>query len=102
MIPTNKVREIISRHKLLEKELSSDKIDKKNFAKISKEYSDLNEILTNAEQYLSFEEIERDLNKIINDNASDREMIELAKLELDELHQKKKFNEKKLNLILFP
>ena len=91
MIPTNKVREIISRHKLLEKELSSDKIDKKNFAKISKEYSDLNEILTNAEQYLSFEEIERDLNKIINDNASDREMIELAKLELDELHQKKKF-----------
>ena len=102
MIPTNKVREIISRHKLLEKELSSDKIDKKNFAKISKEYSDLNEILTNAEQYLSFEEIERDLNKIINDNASDREMIELAKLELDELHQKKKFNEKKLKLFLLP
>ena len=99
MIPTNKVREIISRHKLLEKELSSDKIDKKNFAKISKEYSDLNEILTNAEQYLSFEEIERDLNKIINDNASDREMIELAKLELDELHQKNLM--KKIKIVYF-
>ena len=29
MIPVDKVREIISKHKLLEKELSSDKIDKK-------------------------------------------------------------------------
>ena len=45
MIPTEKVREIISRHKTLEKELSSDQIDKKKFAKISKEYSDLNEII---------------------------------------------------------
>ena len=45
MIPVDKVREIISKHKLLEKELSSDKVDKKKFAKISKEYSDLNEIL---------------------------------------------------------
>ena len=55
MIPVDKVREIISRHELLESELSSDKIDKKNFAKISKEYSDLNEILINAKQYLSFD-----------------------------------------------
>ena len=45
MIPVDKVREIISKHKLLEKELSSDKVDKKKFAKISKEYSNLNEIL---------------------------------------------------------
>ena len=51
MIPIDKVREIISKHRLLEKELSSDKVDKKNYAKISKEYSDLNEILINAQQY---------------------------------------------------
>ena len=63
MIPIDKVREIISRHKLLEKELSSNKIDKKNFAKLSKEYSDLNEILINAKQYLSFDKTEKDLKK---------------------------------------
>ena len=33
MIPIDKVRDIISKHKLLEKELSSNEIDKKNFAK---------------------------------------------------------------------
>ena len=102
MIPVDKVREIISRHKLLEKELSSDKIDKKKFAKISKEYSDLNEILNDAKQYLSFDETERDLKKIIDDSGSDQEMKDLAKVELDELNKSIKINEKKLKLFLLP
>ena len=37
MIPKIKVRDLISRHSLLEKELSSGEIDKKNFAEKSKE-----------------------------------------------------------------
>ena len=102
MIPVDKVREIVSRHKLLEKELSSDKIDKKKFAKISKEYSDLNEILTDAEQYLSFDETERDLKKLIDDSETDQEMKDLAKVELDELNKSVKINEKKLKLFLLP
>ena len=59
MIPIDKVRDIISKHELLEKELSSNEIDKKNFCKKSKEYSDLNEILNSAKQYLSFDKTER-------------------------------------------
>ena len=102
MIPVDKVREIISRHKILEKQLSSDKVDKKKFAKISKEYSDLNEILDNAKEYLSFDETERDLENIINDGKSDTEMKDLAKVELEELNKNKKINEKKLKLFLLP
>ena len=102
MIPVDKVREIISRHKLLEKELSSDKIDKTKFAKISKEYSDLNEILNDAIQYLSFDKTERDLKKIIDDSETDQEMKNLAKVELDELNKNIKINEKKLKLFLLP
>ena len=102
MIPIDKVREIVSRHQLLEQELSSDKIDKKNFAKISKEYSDLNEILINAKQYLSFDETEKGLEKILTDNGSDQEIKDLARTELEELVENKKFNEKKLKLFLLP
>ena len=102
MIPIDKVREIVSRHQLLEQELSSDKIDKKNFAKISKEYSDLNEILVNAKQYLSFDETEKGLEKILTDNGSDQEIRDLARTELDELVKNKKFNEKQLKLFLLP
>ena len=100
MIPVDKVREIISRHELLESKLSSDKIDKKNYAKISKEYSDLNEILINAKQYLSFDETVSDLEKILSDNETEQEIRDLAKTELEELNKKKLFNEKKIKLFL--
>ena len=92
MIPVDKVREIVSKHRLLENRLSSDKIDKKNFAKISKEYSDLNIILDTAKQYLSFDETVKDLEKILNDSGSDQEMKDLAKIELEDLKKKKMLN----------
>ena len=102
MIPLEKVREIISRHKTLEKELSSDQIDKKKFAKISKEYSDLNEILVHAKQYIDFDNNKLELEKIINDSVNDFEIINLAKSELGELVKSKDINEKKLKLFLLP
>ena len=102
MIPVEKIREIVSKHEILEKELSSDKVDKKNFARISKEYSDLNEILICAKEFLNFYETEKDLEKIINDSSSEEEMRELAKIELDELKKNKILNEKKLKLFLLP
>ena len=102
MIPLEKVREIISRHKTLEKELSSDQIDKKKFARISKEYSDLNEILVHAKQYIDFDNNKLELEKIINDSVNDFEIINLAKSELGELVKNKDINEKKLKLFLLP
>ena len=102
MIPLEKVREIISRHKTLEKELSSDQIDKKKFAKISKEYSDLNEILVYAKQYIDFDNNKLELEKIVNDSANDFDIINLAKSELGELVKNKDINEKKLKLFLLP
>ena len=102
MIPIDKVRDIISKHELLEKELSSNEIDKKNFAKKSKEYSDLNEILNSAKQYLSFDKTEKDLKKILDDHSSDKEIRNLAEAELEELIQNKNSNEKKIKIFLLP
>ncbi len=102
MIPIDKVREIISRHEILEKELASNQVDKKNFAKKSKEYSDLNDILISAKQYLSFNKSVQDLEKILNDSNTELEMRDLAKMELDELFKNKKISEKKLKIFLLP
>ena len=38
MIPINKVRDLISKHSSLEKELSSGEVDKKKYAEKSKDY----------------------------------------------------------------
>ena len=48
MIPLKKVEEIINKHTILEKELSSGEIDPKLFAKKSKEYSRIGNIIETA------------------------------------------------------
>ena len=45
MIPFKTVNDLINKHALLEKELSSSEIDKNSFAEKSKEYAELNEII---------------------------------------------------------
>ena len=82
MIPLEKVKNIIEKHSRLESDLSSTNIDKKKFAEISKEYSDLNDIIYVAKFYNSFDTEKVELEKIISDKASDKEMIDFANNEL--------------------
>ncbi len=102
MIPINKVKDLILKHNSLETELSSGNIDKKKFAEKSKEYSELSNIIKDANLYNSFENEKKDLEKIINDEKSDKDMRELAENELQDLIKKKNFSEKKIKLYLLP
>ncbi len=86
MIPINKVKELISKHEIIEKELSSGEVDKKSFADKSKEYSNLNEIIDHAKEYCLFKNNKMELEKIISDD----EIKDLAKIELNELIIKKR------------
>ena len=88
MIPIEKVKSIINTYEKLEKELSSSSIDKKDFVKKSKEYSNIGEIINEAKGYISFEKEKRDLEKIINEKSTDKEMVQLAKSELSQLTKK--------------
>ena len=85
MLPNTKVQNLISKHAELEKELSSGEIDKKNFAEKSKEYSELNEIINEAKEYILFEKNKDELEKIINDTKSEKDIKNLAELELEDL-----------------
>ncbi len=102
MLPKNKIDELINKHSLLEKELSSGKVNKKNFADKSKEYSDLNEIIHEAKNYQKFEKEKSDLQKIINDPNSDQEFKDMATMELSDLNNANQSNEKKIKLFLLP
>ena len=102
MVPQNKVKDLISKHSKLETELSSGKIDKKYFAGKSKEYSDLNDIIKEAKECNSFEKDKKDLEKIIDDPSSDKEIKKMAEIELKEKIKLNEINEKKLKLFLLP
>ena len=95
MIPLKKIEELIKKHSLLEKDLSSTKIDKKLFAEKSKEYSDLNEIIDDIKKYFSYEKNKTELQKILDDKNSDDELIKMAETELNDLNLEKEKNEKK-------
>ena len=82
MIPKKSIEELINKHSTLEKELSSGEVDKKLFAEKSKEYSDLNEIVTNAKKYLNFETEKSELEKIFEDKKTDDELKKMVELEL--------------------
>tara|TARA_A100001011_G_scaffold26539_1_gene26062 strand:+ start:5008 stop:6081 length:1074 start_codon:yes stop_codon:yes gene_type:complete len=102
MIPIDKVKKIIERHILLEKELSTGKVEPKLLAKKSKEYSDLKNIVPCAKEYIEFEKNKKDLNNIIQDKKNDAEMILLAEKELKDAEEEKEKNEKKLKIFLLP
>ena len=102
MIPLKTVEELISKHSILEKDLSSGKIDKKIFAEKSKEYADLNEIIQDAKKYISYEKDRSEIQKILDDKNSDSELVKMAETELNDLKLENKNNEKKLKLFLLP
>ena len=102
MLPQEKLKNLIDRHLKLERKLSSGGIDKKKIAEISKEYSDLNEIIKQVKEYLNYEKETEDLKNIINDKNSDAEMKEFAINELESLKNNYVLNEKKLKLFLLP
>jgi len=102
MIPLEKIQQIVNTYKTLEKELASSDIGKKDFVKKSKEYSGIGEIIDEAKGYLDFEKEKLELDKIIEDKKSDKEMIQLVKSELNELLKKKQSYEKILKVYLLP
>ena len=102
MIPEKTIEELILKHSTLEKDLSSGDLDKKLFAEKSKEYSDVNEIIENAKNYISFENNKKEIEKILEDSAGDEELKSMAELELIELQSQHEINEKKLKLFLLP
>ena len=102
MIPLKKIEELIQKHSILEKDLSSGKIEKKLFAEKSKEYADLNEIIRDAKKYFSYEKDRLEIQKILDDKNSDTELIKMAEIELNDLKQENETNEKKLKMFLLP
>ena len=99
---SKEINNFIDKHKDIEIELASGSIDSKDFKNKSKQYSDLNEIVPYARKFLSYEVEKRDLENIINDSESDKEILSEAKKELLDLNKKKTQYENKLKVYLLP
>ena len=102
MIPLERVQQIVNTYKTLEKELASGDIDKKDFVKKSKEYSYIGDVINEAKSYIGFEKEKKELKKIIDEKSNDKDVIFLAKDELNQISKQQKEYEKKLKVYLLP
>ena len=102
MIPKDKVENIVSRFNELENILAKPDLKKDEFVSNSKEYSNLNEIISYAKDYLKVLEDLKSTKNILEDKSTDKEFYEMADKELKDLKQQEEECVKKLKVFLLP
>ncbi len=102
MLPLQKVKDIILKYDALEKELASGSLEPKLFAKKSKEYSNLGNIIKIAREYVNFFHEKKDLEQLLQDKSNDSEIIDMAQKDLNEIKLKKEKYENDLKIFLLP
>ncbi|MAK12150.1 MAG: peptide chain release factor 1 [Candidatus Pelagibacter sp.] len=102
MLPINKVREIVVRYETLEKALSQTNIDKSTYVKNSKEYSSIGDIIEEVKIYLKMLENKNDSEQILMDKSIDKELKEMAEIELEDMKSKMIELETKIKIFMLP
>jgi len=102
MIPIDKVENIVSRFNELETILAKPDLKKDEFVNNSKEYSNLNEIISYAKDYLKVLDDLKSTKNILEDKSTDKEFYEMADKELKDLKQQEEECVKRLKVFLLP
>jgi peptide chain release factor 1 len=102
MIPIDKVENIVSRFNELENILAKPDLKKDEFVSNSKEYSNLNDIIIYAKDYLKILEDLKSTKNILEDKSTDKEFYEMAEKELKDLKQQEEDCVKRLKVFLLP
>jgi peptide chain release factor 1 len=102
MIPIDKVENIVSRFNELETILAKPDLKKDEFVSNSKEYSNLNEIISYAKDYLKVLGDLKSTKNILEDKSTDKEFYEMAEKELKDLKQQEEDCVKRLKVFLLP
>ncbi len=98
-----KLQRVVSRHAELQDALAGQEgIDGQEFAKLSKEFSDLSTIVAAIERLRSAESEAADLAELMTEAGADAEVKELAEEEFHTLKQRIPELEKDLQLLLLP
>ena len=102
MIPIEKLQNILNRYNELESSLSKTDIDKKEFVKNSKEYSSIGEVIDTVRKFIQLYKDKDNLRKILDDKNSDKEIREMAEVDLQIIKEQEVEYEKIIKVFLLP
>ncbi|MGM0502301.1 MAG: peptide chain release factor 1 [Bacillota bacterium] len=99
----DKLDNVVDRYKEIEKLLSDPEVinDQERFQKLSKEYSELKKVVKKYEKYQELMTNKQEAEEIL-EIAEDEEMIELARMQLEEVNPKLERISETLPLMLIP
>ena len=100
-IPQEKLEKMIGRWAAIQAELNAG-VNQATYAKLTKEFSALNPVVETIEALRAAEKERTDLNALVADAGSDREMAALARADLEALEPRLEALEQQLKIQLLP
>ncbi|MCH8081379.1 MAG: peptide chain release factor 1 [Proteobacteria bacterium] len=103
MIPEQKLKQLIDRFKALEGQLADPAaMARAEFVRASKEYSDLGPVVEKAREVIKLKADLTGMEEMLADEASDKDMKELAVAEIAEAKARLEVLDKDLSILLLP
>ncbi|CAK7258309.1 peptide chain release factor 1 [Shinella yambaruensis] len=100
-LPVEKMRELERRFGEIEARMSAGP-DSETYVRLASEYSELQPVVTKIREYEKVSGEIADLDALLADKATDREMRDLAEMELPELKERLEGLEKEMQILLLP
>ncbi len=101
MLPDQKLNAVVTRHAMLERELSS-VLPAETFVKLSREFAELAPVADAVKSYRAAQRELDDLTGLITDPSTDAEMRSIAEAEKPELETRRTALEQQLRIALLP
>ena len=100
-IPKEKLDKLVGRWSAIQEELNAG-VSQSIYAKLTKEFAGLNPIVSTIEALRAVEKESADLEALLKDPSTDKEMSALARADLDALEPRREALEQQLKLQLLP
>ncbi len=100
-IPKDKLEKMVGRWNAIQAELNAG-VNQAAYAKLTKEFAALNPLVATIEALRSAEKEKEDLTALIDDPTSDKEMISMARADLEALEPRREELERQLSIQLLP
>ena len=100
-LPVEKMRELERRFGEIEARMSAGP-DSETYVRLASEYSELQPVVTKIREYEKVNGEIGDLDALLADKATDREMRDLAEMELPDLKERLEGLEKEMQILLLP
>ncbi|MGB3813805.1 MAG: peptide chain release factor 1 [Shinella sp.] len=100
-LPVEKMRELERRFGEIEARMSAGP-DSETYVRLASEYSELQPVVTKVREYEKVNGEIADLEALLADKATDREMRDLAEMELPDLKERLEGLEKEMQILLLP